>query len=58
MIDFEVEDADEEDAGEVGSAEAICWINTRACNEILNVDVCVIKNKVSMCLLILTSMNI
>lgn len=39
---------------EAGESEAvICWMRTRAWREILNVDVWVIKKRVSMCLLIL-----
>ena len=38
----------------VGESEAvICWMRTSAWREILNVDVWVIKKRVSMCLLIL-----
>lgn len=33
--------------------EDICWTRTSACREILNVDLCVIKKRVSICLLIL-----
>jgi len=37
-----------------GESEAvICWMRTSAWREILNVDVWVIKKRVSMCLLIL-----
>ena len=46
VIDFTAEDDDDSEAD-------ICWINIKACSEILNVDVWVMRNKVSMCLLIL-----
>ncbi len=56
-MDFAVAEEEEED-GEVVSVvverdPAICWINTSAWREMVNVDVCVIRKRVSMCLLIL-----
>lgn len=45
---------DDDDVLEEGESEAvICWMRTSAWREILNVDVWVIKKRVSMCLLIL-----
>lgn len=35
----------------------ICKISRNACNDMLNVDVCVMRNKVSMCLLNLDQMT-
>jgi hypothetical protein len=54
-VDVEVAFADLSlDVLEAGESEAvICWIRTSAWSEILNVDVWVIKKRVSMCLLIL-----
>jgi len=56
-VDIEVAFTDwslDEDVLEAGESEVvICWIRTSAWREILNVDVWVIKKRVSMCLLIL-----
>lgn len=57
MIDFAVDEGVDDDAGSeavVVTREAlICWIRTRAWREMLKVEVCVIKKRVSICLLIL-----
>ena len=64
MMDLAVEDdeaevvftglASDDDVLEADESEAvICWMRTSAWREILNVDVWVIKKRVSMCLLIL-----
>lgn len=56
-VDVEAAFADlslDDDVLEVGESDAvICWIRTSAWREILNVDVWVIRKRVSMCLLIL-----
>lgn len=49
-MDLEKEDADDDVLGWVVRDEDICWIRTRACREMLKVEVCVMGNKVSMCL--------
>lgn len=43
-VDVEVAEADKD------NVELICWIRTRACKEMLKVDVCVMRKRVSMCL--------
>jgi hypothetical protein len=51
VIDFDVGVEDEEAADGGGASDAaICWMSTRAWREMLKVEVCVIRNKVSMCL--------
>jgi hypothetical protein len=53
-VTFEDLALDDDDVLEEGESEAvICWMRTSAWREILNVDVWVIKKRVSMCLLIL-----
>jgi len=50
------EDEGEDDVDEEEKDTVICWINTSAWSEMLNVEVWVIKKSVSMCLLILFRM--
>ena len=56
-MDLAVEEDVEEDAVATVMAkeEVICWMRTSAWREMLNVDVWVMRKRVSMCLLILAN---
>jgi len=53
VIDFDIVGGVNFDLEEDEREAVICWMSINACSEMLNVDECVMKKSVSMCLLIL-----